>query len=180
VPGHRRIVVWNHNRLLSRFAGADGVKTGFVRQSGHTLVASATRGGWQLLVVVLHPVDLWGDAARLLSHGFAYYRSVELARAGEEVGPVEVPGAEGAVVGVAGRSVFAVLARGEAVARTITILPHLTAPVRAGEPVGTVEFSTADRLVASAPLLAAKDVQAHSDLVRMIEWMAQFSGGAVQ
>ena len=180
VPRHRRIVVWNHNRLLSRFAGADGIKTGFVRQSGHTLVASATRDGWQLLVVVLHPVDLWGDATRLLSHGFAHYRPVELARAGEEVGPVEVPGAEGLVPGLIPQPVFALLGPGEVSVRRVTVLPTVAAPVRRGDRVGTVEFSVSDQPVASAPLVAARDVQAHADLVRLIEWMAQFAAGAIQ
>ena len=180
VPGHRQIVLFNHNRLLARFTGADGVKTGFVRQAGHTLVASATRDGWQLIAVVLHPTDLWGDASRLLSYGFTHYRSVELAGAGEEIGSVEVPGAVGPVPGMILRPVFGVLEPGENPVRRVSALPGIEAPVRQGELVGKLEVFVSDRLVASAPLVAARDVQAHADIVRMIEWVAQFAKEAVQ
>ncbi len=43
----------NHNRLLDRYAGADGVKTGFIRASGFNLAASAERNGVRLIAVVL-------------------------------------------------------------------------------------------------------------------------------
>jgi len=67
----RRLV--NHNRLLARYPGADGVKTGYVHQSGQTLVASATHHGIRLIAVVLHSRDVYGDAARLLDFGFAHH-----------------------------------------------------------------------------------------------------------
>ena len=43
----------NHNRLLDRYAGADGIKTGFIRASGFNLAASAERAGIRLIAVVL-------------------------------------------------------------------------------------------------------------------------------
>ena len=47
----RRMV--NHNRLLDRYAGADGIKTGFIHASGFNLAASAERDGIRLIAVVL-------------------------------------------------------------------------------------------------------------------------------
>ena len=43
----------NHNALLSRYAGTDGIKTGYIRASGYNLVASVRRGGTRLVGVVL-------------------------------------------------------------------------------------------------------------------------------
>lgn len=43
----------NHNRLLDRYEGADGVKTGYIRASGFNLAASATRAGQRLIGVVM-------------------------------------------------------------------------------------------------------------------------------
>jgi len=43
----------SHNRLLDRYAGADGIKTGFIRASGFNLAASAERSGIRLIAVVL-------------------------------------------------------------------------------------------------------------------------------
>jgi D-alanyl-D-alanine carboxypeptidase len=42
-----------HNRLLGRFAGTDGIKTGYIRASGFNLVTSAKRGGRRVVGVVL-------------------------------------------------------------------------------------------------------------------------------
>ena len=43
----------NHNGLIGRYPGADGMKTGFTCPAGFNVVASATRGGRHLIVVVL-------------------------------------------------------------------------------------------------------------------------------
>jgi len=59
----------NKNRLLSLYAGATGVKTGYTQRSGPCIVASATRGKVSLIAVVLHSPNEYVDAARLLSLG---------------------------------------------------------------------------------------------------------------
>ena len=60
----------NHNKLLWRYAGADGVKTGWTRAAGPCLVASATRNGIQLITVVLDSPDHYRDTIHLLDYGF--------------------------------------------------------------------------------------------------------------
>jgi D-alanyl-D-alanine carboxypeptidase len=65
-----------HNALLHSFEGADGMKTGFICDSGFNVVASATRDGRQLVAVVLgEPTgsDRTYRAASLLEHGFQSY-----------------------------------------------------------------------------------------------------------
>lgn len=62
------------NPLLGRFAGADGMKTGFVCASGYNLAGSATRDGRTLAAVVLGERTPWGRADRaadLLGQGFS-------------------------------------------------------------------------------------------------------------
>ncbi len=64
----------NYNILLGRFAGADGMKTGFVCASGFNLVGSATRDGRTLVAVVLGEKSQVGraeKAADLLTDAFA-------------------------------------------------------------------------------------------------------------
>lgn len=66
----------SHNTLLRTFEGADGLKTGFICDSGFNVVASATRDGTRLMAVVLgeptsHDRSL--RAASLLEHGFQHY-----------------------------------------------------------------------------------------------------------
>jgi D-alanyl-D-alanine carboxypeptidase (penicillin-binding protein 5/6) len=60
----------NHNKLLWRYRGADGIKTGWTTAAGSCLVASARRHGIELISVVLDSPDLYGDSAKLLDYGF--------------------------------------------------------------------------------------------------------------
>jgi D-alanyl-D-alanine carboxypeptidase (penicillin-binding protein 5/6) len=60
----------NHNKLLWRYPGADGVKTGWTRAAGRCLVASATRHGVRLITVVLDSPDHYRDTIHLLDYGF--------------------------------------------------------------------------------------------------------------
>ena len=68
-PTFSKIYV-NKNRLLGRYRGANGVKTGWTTKAGHCLVASATRDGHTLIAVVLGSTRPYNDAARLLNLGF--------------------------------------------------------------------------------------------------------------
>jgi D-alanyl-D-alanine carboxypeptidase len=63
----------NHNPLLHTYDGADGMKTGFICDSGFNIVASATRDGQRLFAVVLGEIsgrERSTRAANLLEHGF--------------------------------------------------------------------------------------------------------------
>ena len=64
----------NHNRLLSSYAGLDGIKTGYIRASGYNLVASAKRGDRRLIAVVFGGKTSKRrnrHIAQLLDRGFA-------------------------------------------------------------------------------------------------------------
>jgi len=77
----------NHNRLLGGYAGADGIKTGFVNASGFNLVASAQRDGRRVIGVVfggntgrardLHMISLLDDGFRSLGTNAPTFRAAE-------------------------------------------------------------------------------------------------------
>jgi D-alanyl-D-alanine carboxypeptidase len=72
--GKRRL--GTHNRLLKTYEGADGLKTGFICDSGFNVVASASRDGRRLMAVVLGESsgrERSLRAASLLEHGFQTY-----------------------------------------------------------------------------------------------------------
>lgn len=74
-------VMKNHNKLIGRFRGADGMKTGFICASGFNVVSTATRGGRRLGVVVFgSPNAALREkvAAALLEAGFAKGRGFRL------------------------------------------------------------------------------------------------------
>lgn len=166
IPGDRKLV--NRNRLLWRWAECDGVKTGYTRQAGRCLVASATRNiqtstgvqPFQLLCVVLHSKDSWSDSAQLLLHqGFERFRLVDFAQAGQEFGDVNVKGGASSAMAIAPRAIRLPLRNGE------SGLPQhklqfltLQAPVKRGQVVGNIEFLEDGRPVARTALVAREDV----------------------
>ena len=75
--GESRRIIANKNKLLNLYDGANGVKTGFTKNSGRCLVSSAKRNGMQLIAVVLNHGDMWGDSMNILDYGFDTYEMVD-------------------------------------------------------------------------------------------------------
>lgn len=68
----QQVALTNHNKLLTSYQGAIGLKTGFTSEAGATYVGAARRGGHTILIVLLHAREnLWPEARALLDWGFA-------------------------------------------------------------------------------------------------------------
>jgi D-alanyl-D-alanine carboxypeptidase len=66
-PGHPLL---NTNEMLTRYDGADGIKTGWTDAGGLCLATSATRNGHRLISVVLNDPHWYADSTALLNYGF--------------------------------------------------------------------------------------------------------------
>jgi D-alanyl-D-alanine carboxypeptidase (penicillin-binding protein 5/6) len=74
--------IWNlsnHNRLLTRFEGCTGVKTGYTNPAQHTLVSAALRSPREVIAVVMKDGKLqkWEDSMLLLTHGLDHPPKIE-------------------------------------------------------------------------------------------------------
>ena len=102
----------NRNPLLGSYPGADGVKTGYTKESGYGLVGSANRDGRRLIVVV-NGLSTAGERAaearKLLDFGFRQFRSYELFEANETVGDARVWGGTSSWVRLVAREPVRVL-----------------------------------------------------------------------
>ncbi len=174
----------NHNRLLWRADYVDGVKTGYVRESGQCLVASATRQGWQLIAVVLDSPDTYGEALALLDYGFSAYRQRVFARRGDAVGRAPVRfGREGSVPAVCQQGLAQVVGPGLPAAGQLQIsLKPMTAPVARRAVVGEARILAGGKAIARSELLAGEQVM-RSRLVVAATWavpvVAFLAGAAV-
>ncbi|MEG2456662.1 MAG: D-alanyl-D-alanine carboxypeptidase family protein, partial [Clostridia bacterium] len=74
ISGEIPRVLFNKNKMLRLFDGANGVKTGFTKKSGRCLVSAAERGGMQLISVVLNHGDMWNDSMSMLNSAFSRYK----------------------------------------------------------------------------------------------------------
>lgn len=88
----------NHNKLLWRVDGAEGIKTGYTQAAGRILVSSASREGRRLVTVTIDAPDDWNDHAHLLEEGFSRYAPRKIVSQGDRVAVVDVLGGEAAKV----------------------------------------------------------------------------------
>ncbi|ADG06517.1 D-alanyl-D-alanine carboxypeptidase family protein [Kyrpidia tusciae] len=137
-------VMRNKNKMLWRYPGADGVKTGYTKRAGRCLASSATRDGHQVVVVVLKDPDDWADTARLFDHVFQTYEWVPV-----QAGPASVPVRGGVVptvpVRVQGPDRFPIRAD-EKFHMDWELKPRLRAPVSRGEPVGLLRIQVGEEV----------------------------------
>jgi len=136
----------NTNQLLSGYLGADGAKTGTTNAAGKCLVASATRGGVQLIAVVLKGGDRYGDATRLLDWGFARVTEGPNLAAGTAFGRL----ADGRVPRLA-HQLAAPVVEDVPVRLSLRLDPH---PARGGGVVGAALLLAGEDLVDASPLMA--------------------------
>ena len=71
VNGNRSFHLRNMNRLIGRYPGACGVKTGTTPKAGQCLVALAERGDRKVLLVIMHARNRWLTAPAMLDAAFA-------------------------------------------------------------------------------------------------------------
>ncbi|HEX8466147.1 MAG TPA: D-alanyl-D-alanine carboxypeptidase family protein [Abditibacterium sp.] len=175
--GPTRVIV-NRNKLLFRWAQCDGLKTGYTRQAGNCLVASATQAAtrgakpWRLLAVALHsaPGRSFGDCQRLLQRAFAGYERETVVKASEIVFEGRIKGGAFDLEAMPSRDLVLPLRAGErqTLSRRVEMLP-LSAPVAKGRLVGHVNLfssvSGAPQRLARWPLLA-RDAVPQSLLAR--------------
>jgi len=97
----------NHNKLLWRVEGAEGIKTGYTRSAGRILVSSASREGRRLIAVTIDAPDDWNDHAHLLDEGFSRYAPRQIVSQGDRVAVLDVLGGEAAKVEILAAEDFA-------------------------------------------------------------------------
>ncbi len=165
-------VLENSNLLLGTLEGVTGVKTGWTSRAGYCLVGSAEREDIELVAVILgtgNETDRFREAGLLLEWGFAHYRQERLNETGESLGRVPVADyldVDVEVVAELPATVPVFDIDGEIV-RRVDLPEGVSAPVRAGDRIGTLSFVQGERLLAQVPLVAADDVRRPSPLKRL-------------
>jgi D-alanyl-D-alanine carboxypeptidase (penicillin-binding protein 5/6) len=163
---YRKHKFFNRNPLLSLVPGVDGLKTGFIKESGYGIVASAKQDERRLIVVVtgLNTAnERRDDARRLLEWGFKSFSEAKLFDAGEVVGHARVWGGQRMYVPLVGDGDVNIwLPRtsiGPKVRAYIVYQWPLKPPVKKGEQVAMLRVTTATDQMSEVPLYAAEDVE---------------------
>ena len=169
----------NTNKLIRRYDGATGLKTGYTASAGYCISATAEREGMELIAVVMkgETADKRNaDAKALLNYGFSAYALVSAAP--EEplpTLPVTMGETDSVSLTLPPDALTAVVEKAQAAAleRRIDLPESLPAPVRQGQQVGTLTLCSGDTELVTVPILAAEDAAERSwgrmftDLLKM-------------
>ncbi|MEG2421796.1 MAG: D-alanyl-D-alanine carboxypeptidase family protein [Oscillospiraceae bacterium] len=149
----------NHNKLLWRYQGCIGMKTGYTDKAGRTLVSCARRDARRLIAVTLHDPNDWVDHAKLLDYGFAQYQTVQLSRSGKLCRSLPVGGSILPSVLVAtDKTMFYPLAASEVITARWKLPQSVPSPISLGQKLGTLTYYLGETVIGQTDLVAATEV----------------------
>ena len=166
----------NHNKLLWRVEGAEGVKTGYTKAAGRILVSSASRDNRRLICVTIDAPSDWSDHAALLEQGFEDYRVRQIARKGQVLGTIEVEEGESATVEILAGADFSYALRDEEMPELV--FPErefVYAPVTGGAAAGTAYVLLGDAVIGKIPLVYGSTVEQKTEEKQSL-WDRIFGG----
>lgn len=155
----------NTNKLIRFYDGANGLKTGSTSKALCCLSAAAKRNDMQLIAVVLGAptsAERFASAKSLLDYGFANYAVNTQITAGDEVQKIAVEkGVDKEVGVVAGDSCSTLVKKGQEdnITKEIKIDETITAPIEAGQKIGTMTISRDSEVIADIDLNASSAVE---------------------
>ncbi|MCI9191870.1 MAG: D-alanyl-D-alanine carboxypeptidase [Acutalibacter muris] len=158
----QKVSYTNHNKLLRIYDGCIGIKTGFTKKAGRTLVSAARRDGTTLIAVTLNAPDDWDDHMAMFDYGFETVKTVQM---GGEALPETLPVAGSDKQGIGLRmgqklNMTLPIEQAQEVESRVLLPKFLYAPVRAGEKVGRVQYLMGGEEIYSVPIIAAEEAGA--------------------
>jgi D-alanyl-D-alanine carboxypeptidase (penicillin-binding protein 5/6) len=158
------ITQYNRNKLLWRDASVDGLKTGFTDSAGYCLVTSAKKDGMRLITVVLGTESTKArvDASQaLLNYGFRFFETHKLYDAGTKLTTSRIwKGSTETVPLGLDQTLYVTIPRGQykSLDASMSINDLIMAPVKEGQPLGTVQVKLSDEVVANQPLVSLQTI----------------------
>ncbi|RJQ28778.1 MAG: D-alanyl-D-alanine carboxypeptidase [Peptococcaceae bacterium] len=156
--------LWNTNKLLWWYDGADAGKTGWTEEAKYCLASSAERDGLRLIAVVLGTPETkshFRESEKLFNYGFARYKAVNMAEKGSVVKELKVGKGQMDNVGVlAAERVSVAAPKGEdkGFAHRLELPKQIDAPVKKGQVVGSYVVLKDGQEMRRVDLIAGDDV----------------------
>jgi D-alanyl-D-alanine carboxypeptidase (penicillin-binding protein 5/6) len=169
------IVQHNRNQLLSRDETVDGVKTGFTDAAGYCLVASALRNDMRLISVVMgasSPNARANENQNLLNYGFRFFEAHKLYQGKTALTEARIwkGDTKNIQLGLAEDFYVSIPRRHyNDLKAVLTIDKKITAPIKEGTKLGSVNVTLKDELVGSKDLIALKSVEQGNIIQRIYD-----------
>ncbi len=161
---YNNIRQYNRNTLLVDDPSVDGLKTGYTKEAGYCLVASAKREGMRLISVVLGtsgPGARKRGARQLLNYGFRFFETISRFKENSELALPRVwQGDKKSFSAGVSMPVYLTVPRGtsEEIEMQVTVNSKILAPIAVGDTVGKVTLRLQDKVLHESPLTARENI----------------------
>jgi len=168
----------NHDPILGKLEGADGIKTGFTNQAGYGFLGSAERNGRRLVMVIgsaALPRERARAASDLMDWGFAAFDSRSLFAPGAQVATAKVQDGETRSVPLIAPTAYSATSpRGtrQPVSLRVVYDGPLPAPIKQGDAVASLEIRIGDAAPQKVPLVAGANVAKAGPFRRLLNGLA--------
>ncbi|MBQ8689963.1 MAG: D-alanyl-D-alanine carboxypeptidase [Clostridia bacterium] len=151
----------NHNKLLKMYDGCIGVKTGYTKKSGRSLVGAAEKDGLTLISVTINAPDDWNDHKEMLDYGFSTTHVLTLIDEGEYVRDLPVLSGIDNTVTVKNRDKIKIIYTGNMpkIDTQVRLSRYAAAPVSEGDVLGTITFYHGEKAIAKTDIIATDSTE---------------------
>lgn len=153
------LAVFARSKFMNDYPGADGIKSGYIKQAGYCYVGSATQDSWRIISTVLKSNNAGNDTAILMNYVFNNYEPVTIAQAKTVCANAAVKGGNKETVAVIPSTELRVVVPKTGAKITTHIkLNNVEAPITKGVKLGTMAASVNGEEVTSVDIHAAESV----------------------
>ncbi len=153
---------YNKNKVIYQYEGGTGIKIGYTKVAGRTLVASSKRGDMELICVVMAAPNWFEDTYKLMDYGYGKYQQVEIAGAEQELKAMKVRSGDKDFVQVGPReAVTCPVIKGTEGKLSVEYLldDQVKAPVSRWQQAGMMKVYEEGTFVYSVPLYYLEDIE---------------------
>jgi D-alanyl-D-alanine carboxypeptidase (penicillin-binding protein 5/6) len=153
----------NTNRLIRTYDGINGLKTGSTGKAGYCISATASRGGMQLIAVIMgsdNMKDRFSSAANLLDFGFGGWSLVQQTAQAKDYTVKVLHGVNNSVAAAPGTMPSVLVEKGKekSVQQKSSVVSDVTAPVEKGQVLGQITLWADGKNVGTVPIKAGDAV----------------------
>ncbi len=159
-------VLTNTNKMLQTNSSVDGMKTGYTSEAGHCISATASKGDFRLISVILKAPDSsvrFEEANMLLEYGFNTYESTKIVKKDTSLGQISISrGREASVSYVSDEDITVLEKKTEKLEYDTNInlkSELISAPIKKGDILGTVTVTSDSKEIGTANIIAVEDIE---------------------
>jgi len=172
-------ILYNTNKLLWWYEGADGFKTGWTNEAKYCLTSTVKRDGLRLIGVVManpEPRGHFQDSMKLFNYGFARYTYKNITPQGSVCGVVKVgKGVKDKIEVIAEEDVGSVVKKGEEkkITSQIDLPEYINAPIKKGQKLGEYLVYNDGNLYKKVNLVANEDLPRSGLIKGILKMLAE-------